>query len=94
MTLTLELDAELEKHLTQQAKQQGLSVESVTTNILHQALSPAERAAKVGALLRSWLVEDDQGEQKETWDYLVKALDEDRSSDRKLFPPELKGSSW
>lgn len=94
MTLTLELDAELEEHLTHEAKQQGLSVESVTKNILQQALSPGERAAKVGALLRSWLVEDDQGEQKETWDYLVKALDEDRSSDRKLFPPELKGISW
>ena len=33
-------------------------------------------------------------EQKETGDYLVRTLDEDRLSDRQLFPPELKGVTW
>ena len=37
-------------------------------------------------------------EQRETIEYLVRALDEDRLSDRsfrrKLFPEELKGESW
>lgn len=36
-------------------------------------------------LLRSWR-EGDQQEQQETWDYLKRVLDEDRLSDRKLFP--------
>lgn len=36
-------------------------------------------------LLRSWR-EGDEQEQQETWDYLRKALDEDRLSERKLFP--------
>lgn len=36
-------------------------------------------------LLRSWRA-GDQREQTETWDYLRRALDEDRLSDRKLFP--------
>ncbi len=36
-------------------------------------------------LLRSWRKEDDQGEQKKTWEYLKKVLDEDRLSDRRLF---------
>lgn len=40
------------------------------------------------ALLQSWNVEEslEQEEQRETWEYLKKALDEDRISDRKLFP--------
>lgn len=36
-------------------------------------------------LLRSWRA-GDRREQTETWDYLRKALDEDRLSERKLFP--------
>jgi hypothetical protein len=36
-------------------------------------------------LLDSWSMGDEQ-EQRETWEYLRKALDEDRLSDRKLFP--------
>ena len=38
--------------------------------------------------------EEGAGEQRETIEYLVRALDEDRLSDRKLFPKELKGKSW
>ena len=33
-------------------------------------------------------------EQRETLEYLLHALDEDRLSDRKLFPKELKGKTW
>jgi len=36
-------------------------------------------------LLRSWR-EGDEQEQRETWEYLKRVLDEDRSSYRKLFP--------
>jgi hypothetical protein len=36
-------------------------------------------------LLQSWREADEQ-EQQETWEYLKRALDEDRLSDRKLFP--------
>jgi excisionase family DNA binding protein len=37
-------------------------------------------------LLRSWREEGDEEEQRETGEYLMKVLDEDRLSDRKLFP--------
>lgn len=40
-------------------------------------------------LLRSWPEADDEEdavEQRETWEYLKRVLDEDRLSDRKLFP--------
>jgi tetratricopeptide (TPR) repeat protein len=49
-----------------------------------ETLPPGDPTAAV-ALLRSWLDEDPE-EQRETWDYLRKALDKDRLSDRKLFP--------
>src|SRR6478672_1413594 len=41
-------------------------------------------------LLRSWREVDEEGarEQRETWEFLKRALDEDRLSDRKLFPCE------
>lgn len=37
-------------------------------------------------LLRSWREEDDEQEQKETAEYLEQAMNEDRMSDRPLFP--------
>ena len=37
------------------------------------------------ALLRSWQ-HGDAEEQRDTWEFLKKALDEDRPSYRKLFP--------
>ena len=40
------------------------------------------------ALLKSWLTAEGEAEaeQRETLEYLIKALDEDRPSNRKLFP--------
>ena len=52
-----------------------------------------ERAPRLGAMIQSWIRKDD-GEQRETIEHLVRALDEDRLSDRKLFPGELQGKSW
>jgi hypothetical protein len=46
------------------------------------------------SLLQSWMDEGDDQEQKETGEYLVQALDEDRLSDHSLFPQELKGVTW
>ena len=45
------------------------------------------------ALLESWMQEDPT-EQRETLAHLIQALDEDRPSDRKLFPKALKGKTW
>lgn len=40
------------------------------------------------ALLQSWNVGEspEREEQRETWEYLKQVLDEDRLSDRRLFP--------
>lgn len=60
----------------------------------HFAQIQRERREKSIALVQSWIDEGDEEEQSETWEYLVRVLDEDRTSDRKLFPLELKGISW
>ena len=44
-----------------------------------------ERRIALIQLLTSWR-EGDEQEQRETLEYLVQMLDEDRLSDRKLFP--------
>jgi hypothetical protein len=44
--------------------------------------------------LQSWIDGEDAEDQKETGNYLIKTLDEDRSSVRELFPTELEGVTW
>lgn len=49
----------------------------------------SNRKAEIIRLLQSWREEDekeDQQEQQASWEELKRALDEDRLSDRKLFP--------
>lgn len=96
MTLTLQLPTELERRLQEEAKRQGKAAEQYTLELLDQHLpsSDADRRQKAIALLRSWREEGDEQEQKEVGEFLIRALDEDRPSYRKLFPPELKGISW
>lgn len=53
-----------------------------------------DRAEELVQLVQSWMDEGDTDEQRETLEYLIHALDEDRPSNRKLFPKELKGKSW
>lgn len=94
MTITLNLPPELEEYLAQQAQQQGLSVEAYMLQILAEHILPKEKKTKLVNLLQSWIDEDDSEEHKETGEYLIKALDEDRLSNRQLFPVELKGVTW
>lgn len=65
----------------------GLSTEPMETVVTE--MSQAERMQRnQGAieLLRSWEEEGDEQEQTETWEYLRRVLDEDRLSNRPLFP--------
>jgi hypothetical protein len=94
MTLTLPLSSELERRLTQEANRLNVAPEEWVLGLLDQHLPPKDRGPELVALLQSWLDEGDPEEQKQTGDYLVQALDEDRPSDRKLYPPELEGVSW
>ncbi|MBL8796203.1 MAG: hypothetical protein JNM56_20050 [Planctomycetia bacterium] len=94
MTLHLSLPPELERRLTADAARLGLPLETYALQLLSQQPAPPDRRSAAVALLQGWIDEDDHGEHRETGDYLVRALDEDRSSDRQLFPPDLKGVTW
>jgi hypothetical protein len=91
MTLTLNLPQDLEDRLQQEAERQELPADTLILHLLDQHLPFKDIQEKLAALLRSWIVEGDPQEQKETGEYLVRALDEDRLSERRLFPLELKG---
>lgn len=97
MTLKLPLTPDLEVRLTREAARRGVPIEEYITQLLEQRFPPPispERRAEAIALLRSWVEEGDEEEQRETGEYLIRALDEDRPEGQKLFPPELKGVTW
>ena len=86
MTISLALTPELERRLKQAAEQQGLAADAYALRLLEQHLPAAERRAELVGLLQSWIDSADVAEQQETGEYLIRVLDEDRLSDRKLFP--------
>ena len=94
MTLTLNLPPELEQYLHEKAKQQGLSVEAIALQLLTQSILLKQKQAQAVDVLQSWIDDEDVEEQQETGHYLIQVLDEDRLSERKLFPLELKGVTW
>jgi plasmid stability protein len=94
MTLTLNLSPELEQYLLQEANQHGLSVEALALQLLTNSILLKQRQTEAVNLLQSWLNSEDEEEQQETGQYLVQVLDDDRLSERKLFPAELKGITW
>ena len=94
MNVTLNLNRELGHRLRQAAKHRGVSVDAYTAHLLEQHLPGEGRRSDLVAVLQSWMEEEDAGEQRATGDYLVHALDEDRLSERPLFPAEHKGATW
>lgn len=94
MTVTLQLSDELQDRLAAEAARRKMSVEELSLQVLDHAVAPRERQRDAIALLQSWIDDGDEQEQRETGDFLIKALDEDRLSNRKLFPPELEGITW
>ncbi len=93
MTLTLDLTADLEQRLIDEASRHGIPPDQFVLQVLKQHLPIKDRSEQFAALLESWM-EEDQEEQKDTFEYLVRSLDEDRPPERNLFPPALKGISW
>lgn len=94
MTLTLNLSPELEQYLLQEASQHGLSMEALALQLLTNSILLKQKQTEAVNLLQSWIDDQDDEEQQETGRYLIDALDDDRLSERKLFPSGLKGITW
>jgi hypothetical protein len=92
LTLELTLPPELAERLRREAERQGLASDVVTVQLLDKHLPAAGHRTQTVALLQSWIdAETDDNDA----DYdLFRALDAARTSNRKLFPDELKGMSW
>jgi hypothetical protein len=83
MTVTLPLTQAEEAQLRELASQRGVPAEDIVLGAIKNLLpvrSPRDKVAALRAIL-----EGDAKEQKETGDFLLRALDEDRLSDRKLY---------
>jgi hypothetical protein len=94
MAFTVTLTPELERRLTQQANHKGMTAKGYALQLLDKYLDFKDNKTELVALLQEWIDADDTEEQRETGDYLIRTLDNDRLSNRKLFPPELKGKTW
>ena len=90
MTLTVHLPEDLERRLVREAERRGVGLETYAVRLLEEHLPSSDRTARASALLRSWVEDGDPREQKETGEYLIRALDEDRPSERPHFPVALK----
>ena len=100
MALQINLSPELDERLRQEAERRQESVEAVVLRLLEEHLPPpldleARRAAAI-AMLRQWMEEDAalSPEESEQAEEFFRGLDAARTSNRPLFPPELKGISW
>ena len=78
----------------QEAQQHGLSLEAMTLQLLTQSILLKRKQAEAIDMLQSWIEDEDVEDQQDTGEYLVQVLDEDRLSERKLFPLEMKGITW
>lgn len=95
MTLQLTLPPELEERLRQEAERRGQPSDVVALHLLDRHLPPpldARRAAAV-ALLHRWMEEDAALSPAEAAANaeVLRTLDEDRPSYRKLFTDLLEG---
>jgi hypothetical protein len=93
MTIQLDLPAELHDRLATLAARRGQSIVACATDLLEQSVPGLTRNQRLIETLKRF-EEGDAAEQRETGDFLIQALDEDRPSYRKLFPPELEGKTW
>ncbi|CCI13413.1 conserved hypothetical protein [Microcystis aeruginosa PCC 9806] len=89
MRLTLNLTSEIEQYLSQKATEKGISLEAYVLKLLKDTILEQEKQTKLVNLPQSWIDEEDEQEQKETGEYLIEALDQDRLSERPLFPSAL-----
>ncbi len=94
MTLHLQLPPQLHERLRQESERRGEAAETLAVRILDEHLPPpvdARRAAAL-AMLQQWMEEDAAltPEEEAANVEVLRCLDEDRPSYRKLFADILK----
>ena len=95
MTLQLSLTPELEKRLRAAASQKGKRVDQLVVQLLDENLPPTDNNRAAAQMLLNWAKEDESltDAQLAENENILRAIDEDRLSDRKLFAHILKGKN-
>lgn len=98
MVLKLLLSPEIEDRLRQESDRRGVSLDAVTIELLdkHLPLDVDERRAAAVAMLRDW-ADEDQALSKEALAEnaeILRALDQNRCSYRKLFDTIRADEDW
>lgn len=94
MTLQLDLPQQLEERLREEAQRLGLAADAVTLKLLDEHLPQQTPPLKLPSMFNQWEQEDRSPAEREDDYNFFEAIDAARTSNRKLFPPELKGISW
>ncbi len=94
MTLELTLTPDLEERLNQEAQRAGLPADEYAVQLLDKQLPPRNRRAELMTLLQTWIDEGKSAKSEQNDDEFLRMIDKDRPSERKLYPPELKGITW
>ena len=84
MSLTVELENELEERVREEAKKRGLQADEYVRKIVNERL-PVE-TDEFAALVQSWIDEGDEEEQRATLKAIQLGLNENHSSCRVMFP--------
>jgi hypothetical protein len=91
MTITLELNADLDERVREQAQTRGLEVEEWITETLQKVVPRRPQQAALD-LFKSWEAEDETTDEaeivarREDWEGVKASLNEAHTSDRVLFP--------
>ncbi|MGD9856101.1 MAG: hypothetical protein AB7U20_14245 [Planctomycetaceae bacterium] len=94
MPVIVQLPTDLESRVRTAAEQAGMAPEDYTIRVLDSHVRDESRRAQAIKLLDEWLAADRQDDGDVPYEQVFRWLDEDRTSPRKLFPPEMKGISW
>ncbi len=88
MTLSVTLPPEVEARVQQEAARRSVPVEDYVVSVVTASVpvgGEAERRARTLGAIEAVAEMGSEEEQRETFEYLAQAIDEDRLSDRKLF---------
>jgi predicted transcriptional regulator len=94
MALTLKLSKDFEEQLEAEASERGVSASEYARRLLEEYLRRQRKQAEAVSQIESWIMDGDEAEQKETGEFLIQSLNQDRHATRPLFPSNLKGKTW
>jgi plasmid stability protein len=85
--IVLNLPAELEERLRLEAARRGVPPDACARQVLDQHLPPADRRAQAAEMLEQWARAAESMTDREAAENaaVLRAVDDDRLSDRKLF---------